>query len=424
MVREWYATTKEFVMKRIAVSLLVVCAVCAGAFAQTSGTAPRSYYVSASGDDSNNGRSEQAPFKTLGRAAEAAGAGVIKTITVIGTVGGGYVHVGEGGDDEILVTGKPNANEAEKAVITGNDWQSLHIRGNVRFTHIRLTRGGLDINGVLTLGADVVFSNLDTGDGEIYLSPESTLVMTDNATIADYSVGSGHSYRDNSKVIMSGNATITNSRAVSVISVITVIMSGNAKVSNNRQTGVNARNVTMSENAEISGNGGYGVSSGEGSVILSGNARIINNGGGVNLRESTLSLSGNARISNNTTRENGGGVYLTGKCTITLSGNAVISGNAAKNGGGVFLHRGYGDAITTLTLEGGGISGNKAEYGAGVYVNGDGCTFTHKGGTVTGNEAEFVGGGVYVRQGGNYNAQGGTVTGNTAGDGGANVFRQ
>jgi hypothetical protein len=74
-------------------------------------------------------------------------------------------------------------------------------------------------------------------------------------------------------------------------------------------------------------------------------------------------------------------------------------------------------------MEGGTISGNKAEYGAGAYIPKDGI-LTQKEGTVTGNEAELVGGGVYVEAGGTYNAQGGSVTDNRAVDGGNNVFRQ
>jgi len=75
-------------------------------------------------------------------------------------------------------------------------------------------------------------------------------------------------------------------------------------------------------------------------------------------------------------------------------------------------------------MEGGEISSNKAENGAGVYVN-ERRTFNHKDGAITGNNAEFIGGGVYVKSGGTYTAGGGRVTGNTSGDmGDDNVFRQ
>jgi hypothetical protein len=49
--------------------------------------ANRSYYVHADGDDeNNNGRSEEAPYKTLKKAVEMATKGAVKTITVIGTL--------------------------------------------------------------------------------------------------------------------------------------------------------------------------------------------------------------------------------------------------------------------------------------------------------------------------------------------------
>jgi hypothetical protein len=77
------------------------------------------------------------------------------------------------------------------------------------------------------------------------------------------------------------------------------------------------------------------------------------------------------------------------------------------------------------------VSGNKAEYGAGIYVLKAGSGYknakvTITGGKINGNEAEFVGGSIYVERGAAYETFGGaSVTGNKAGDGeGEDVFRQ
>jgi len=358
-------------------------------------TIQRSLYVSAKGDDNNNGRSEETPYKTLEKAMEVANAGVIKTITVIGIIEEkiiiekrGRIEIYQNGADEILITGKPDASEEERAIINTN----ISVSGKVRFTHIRLT-GGIG-GGYITMGAGVVVSNTG-GDGISYVS---TLIMTDDAAITSCA---GRGVAGGGTVIMSENTSIT-SNGKGGISVGTVTMSGNAKVSNNNGSGIHCDELTMSGNTEINGN--------------RNDDRFYGEGGGVYVNKS-LTMSGKARIINNTSTDRGGGVYVDANCSI--SGNATISGNIAKQGGGIYLFRG------TITMEGGEISGNKAEYGAGVYIYNNSSTFNHKGGTITGNEADFVGGGVYVKSGAAYTAGDGKVIGNTSGDmGDDNIFRQ
>ena len=60
---------------------------CAGGPKTNAGTAAApTYYVRANGNDQNSGLSEDAPFKTLHRAVDAANKRNIKTITVLGTL--------------------------------------------------------------------------------------------------------------------------------------------------------------------------------------------------------------------------------------------------------------------------------------------------------------------------------------------------
>jgi len=66
-------------------------------------------------------------------------------------------------------------------------------------------------------------------------------------------------------------------------------------------------------------------------------------------------------------------------------------------------------------MSGGIISANKAEYGAGFFVEAR-RSFNMSGGSITGNEAEFVGGGVYVEKDAKYTASGGSIKDNIAGD--------
>jgi hypothetical protein len=102
-----------------AVVLITVCG-----FSATAQSTVSSYYVSATGSDNNNGRSEDVPFKTLAKAMESAGKGSVKRITVLGTLnrasegsrGDSIFSIGHTGTKEILICGK---SETEKASLAG-----------------------------------------------------------------------------------------------------------------------------------------------------------------------------------------------------------------------------------------------------------------------------------------------------------------
>jgi hypothetical protein len=450
------------IMKRLKIVVLaaVLTVLCAAfAFAQA---APRSYYVRADGNDDNNGRSEEAAFKTMTKAVEAAKAGIIKRITVIGTITApNSFTIEAAGTDEILITGKADAGDVEKAVITAY----IFISGSkVRFTHIKLdvshsptSKGGIRVfNSTVTLDENTlvtdetakknrksigsVFGIGATGENE------ATLIMSGNAAIV--CVDASHIMentddRGKSSLVMSGSAKISGSTEDGIYKITTVTMSGNAEisgnagngiygyegiyeqrygdslvtmsgnaqVSNNGKAGIYRASVTMSDSAKVTGNKGEGIRGVEDDTItLQGNAEVSANSlTGVHAK-GPLTLSGSANVSNN----KGGGVVIEGGI-LTINGG-TISGNNGKNGGGVYVNGG------TCSINDGTITANKAEYGAGVYINAGALAF--KGGSITGNEAEFVGGGVYVKSGTTYTAGAGVVSGNTAGDGGANVFRQ
>ena len=174
-------------MKRIALILVLACAVCAGAFAQSDA----SYYVSARGNDDNDGLSESRPFKTLYQAFAGAFATGINKVTVIGTLNKDTVSDFTPGDvfvfgfnsigglikDEIIITGKPGATGAERAVLSGRRSNAItvDVRDNarIRFEHIEISGGegeygcGIYIeDAYVTLGPGaVVRSNAKVGIG-------------------------------------------------------------------------------------------------------------------------------------------------------------------------------------------------------------------------------------------------------------------
>jgi parallel beta-helix repeat protein/predicted outer membrane repeat protein len=415
------------------VMFAAVVAVCvSGTAAYAQNAAPRSYYVRADGDDeNNNGRNEDKPFKTLSKAVDAAAKGMIKRITVLGkiVIAPPGIVISDTGADEILVTGKPDAAEGEKAEITiaNERYGGFRVSGvNIRFTYISLPK--IRLGGNVTLGAGALVSGIDVGYN-------GNITMTDDAVVRG-----DISSSDILQITKSDHTVITGGKGIrgGYQKLTPITMSGNSRIVNNTSdngggifvTGASS-SITMSDDAEISGNtasnGGGGIyingsNDGKATLTMSGNARVVNNsshrnGGGIYAeRNSVITISDNAHIGGNTANATGGGIYSMGQ--VTLNGGE-ISGNTAKNGGGVFTTE-EGE----VSMTGGTITGNKAEYGAGVFAGKGSGSFTLKGGSITDNEAEFVGGGVYVEKGATYTAEGGTVTNNTAGDGGNNVFRQ
>jgi predicted outer membrane repeat protein len=151
----------------------------------------------------------------------------------------------------------------------------------------------------------------------------------------------------------------------------------------------------------------------------------------------SVAIQEQATIKDNTAKE-GGGVYaekgaIAARIPFTVSWprNSYPEYKATKV---EYLTGG-------VVISGGSIQGNKADYGAGVYaaeaetettitepggnnlvretkkppVNAPAVTLA--GGSISGNAAEFVGGGVYQKKAGAFAQSKGTLSGNTAGDG-------
>ena len=142
------------------------------------------------------------------------------------------------------------------------------------------------------------------------------------------------------------------------------------------------RTITLTSNGSM-----FTINSGV-TLTLDENITLIglstNNASLVNLSSGNLIINAGAKISGNTANS-GGGINVNG--TVTINGG-TISGNTAR-GGGIFVNSG------TVTMNGGTISGNRSNnQGGGVDVSGG--TFTMHGGVISGNTASTYGGGIYV----------------------------
>jgi predicted outer membrane repeat protein len=358
----------------------------------------RSYYVHAGGDDiNNNGMSEGAPFKTLKRAVEVASQGTIKKITVLGTLNESSegrisnISTSSGADavfkiktnseNEVTITGKPNAALQERAILSAADTQKSVVRivghSSIRFEHI-------EISG----------ANTDNAGAGIYVETSS------------------------SKLTLGNDAIIRNN-------ISTNTTSGGGGVY------MDGGSIIMEEGSEISRNSasrGGGICYGwkGGSVILKGGS-IKNNkaeslGGGIYYQNVIFTMQ-DGEIIDNIAGKDGGGIYGGDPRAFIIQGGMICNNSAKNNGGGIYL-----DVVSlvdkVLEIHNGEISNNKSEFGAGVYL-GNGGKLTLINGKIANNMAEFVGGGVYIAKEGVFSQSSGDVSGNTAGNGeGQDIYRQ
>jgi len=148
---------------------------------------------------------------------------------------------------------------------------------------------------------------------------------------------------------------------------------------------VNSGNLIMNDGAKITGNtfsSSY-YDSGGGGVCNDGYFTM--NGG---------EISGNTITS--TSNGLGGGVY-NHRGSFTMN-DGKITGNTASSSSSSYSGFGGGVCSGFVFLYGGEISGNTAPYGGGIYINMS-FTVTMCGGTISGNNANYYGGGIYVNEG-------------------------
>jgi hypothetical protein len=290
--------------------------------------ANRSYYVRADGDNENNGRSEEAALRTLQKALSLASQGAVKTITIIGKIGGGVIDDRDiSTDAEIFITGKTNAPEEEKAVIG-----ALSIRGSrihLRFENIAIT--GNYYGNVLNIAG----ATIKIGTGVKISSQDNT--------------GSENNRRDSAHGISLDAGTL---------------IMDDGEISGNAMGGISIVRGTFTMNGgTISHNtayDGYGKPSSGGG---------ISNGGIVVINGGTITQNSG---------KNGGGIFNAG--TLTIKGGSITQ-NKAEYGAGIYQNNG------TFIIEKGNISTNEADFvGGGLYVK-KGATFTQKGNNITGNTA-------------------------------------
>ncbi len=142
-------------------------------------------------------------------------------------------------------------------------------------------------------------------------------------------------------------------------------------------------------------------------------------GGGIHAFQSTVDITG-GEISKNTAKGDGGGVYAEYGSTVNIMGGKISDNTATARGGGIYAFGGsYEAKISTVTVTGGEVRGNRADNGGGIY--GDVRSVLNiNGGSIGSNTADFAGGGVYTT--GLVNVNGGKISENKSRKRGAGIF--
>jgi len=379
-----------------------------------------SFYVSASGNDSNNGLSESAPLRSLALAYQRAVDGNIKIITVIGTLNyqseAAYIDstdifnlTASGSASEIIITGKWGAARAVLSGV-GSGRNVVYAGGTIRFGYIEISGG--ELNGESKDGDGIgIYGTVTIGSGTVIRANKGSGIYNRGAcTFEGGDINGNENGVYNFGIFVMHSGTIRNNKSTQSGGGV-IISSGTFTMSEGSITGNTAES-----------NGGGVVIYSSGTFAMSGGSITGNtaktDGGGVD-NSGTFTMSGGS-ITGNTVGRDGGGVR--NMKTFTMSGGSISNNTARGTGGGVDVSISFG-SDTVFTMSSGTISGNKAERGGGVYVSGviqsvagsmNGGIFRQSGGSITGNSAT-AGGGVYVSSyNGRYDKTGGTVSGNTA----------
>ena len=138
-------------------------------------------------------------------------------------------------------------------------------------------------------------------------------------------------------------------------------------------------------------------------------AILLNNGQSLTI-EDAFGVGGICRDPDDPNSGNLRLIMVTNGSSVNLNGGTLSGGKA--NGGGAIFVSGEG---SELNMSGGSISGNHSAVNGGAVIVEGNAEFNMSGGTIDGNTVSGAGngGGVYVGENGTFNMTGGTISNNT-----------
>ena len=359
--------------------------------------------------------------------------------------GGGLYTSGAGGSTTITgCTIESNTSVTNGAgIITCND---TTINGNTVIKQNIASGshgGGIFLHYGKTNISSTTFIENSTGHygGAIFVRDSAELTVESTATFTGNTAtygGAISGYGSTSAIIIKGgNFASNNATYGGVIYSGTVLnVQGGTFTSNNAENG----GVIMQDASTLTITGGTftgNSATGCGGVVYANVQAVVHFSAGTMGNGSATTAATSTSYSNSAV--NGGAIYICGGSTLNISGSAVIAHNKATDGGAVLLssdsssntvnidgvnvyikhnyasNRGGGvwGAGGTTTLKAGTITGNSANFGAGIFAV---SALTISGGTLSNNTATSDGGGIWA--GSTTTITAGTISGNSANYGG------
>jgi hypothetical protein len=291
-----------------------------------------------------------------------------------------------------------------------------------------------------------IYSDGDSGTARLIIRASS---LSANSAVGTNGYGGGvynDGFRSGNATLDISSSTFSNNSAGSAGAAIynDGESSGNATVivntgtlSGNLATGIEGAGGAI-YNDGIAGNATLTIAT----SILDSNSAVGTNGFGGGIYNDGAGGSATANIRSSSLRANsaigtngyGGGVYNDGSThgnailqisTSTLNGNSAAGSDGA--GGGVY-NDGFGGSAT-LTIATSTLNTNVAEFGAGIYNDGESsgtATATVSASTLSGNSARTSGGGIYNDGSSSGSAtlkiSASTVSANSAGTSGGGIY--
>lgn len=257
----------------------------------------------------------------------------------------------------------------------------------VSFCLVEMNGGDISSNRATSPSAS---GSLDSKGGGIYLDSGAEFIMT-AGTLSNNEAKIG----DNPIKVGAGGGIYNTPVSVSC-TIAGGIIKGNS-------ADIYGGGIYSAGPLEISGKAVVGgTEAGEGNVAPAGGGIFATSGTNA---ASTFTIAGEATIVGNEATSGtasyygGGGVYVTAGCNLIMSGGG-ITGNKAVAGGGIYCAKKNEHAtaveMQAVELSGGIIDGNNAENGGGLFVDYGTDVTLSDAIKVTSNTATSFGGGVYI----------------------------
>ena len=281
--------------------------------------------------------------------------------TTIHTKNGGGVYLN--GGNFVLENGTISNNGAAVngggVFLTGDDCTYELKKGNITGNSAGHGGGVYLENGLFKLGTSAnptdgnISNNTARSGGGVYIGSSNASTVADETPdeptegfiMYGGTITGNSTTDDGGGIYLNGGSFLMN----------------NGEISNNSSS-TDGGGVCIANNGNFTMNNGYITGNGK----ISG--KLTTNGGGVYLDGGTLTVNA-GNISENAATASGGGVYISNG-NVGMTTGKILSNECGEFGGGVYVYNPPGSKSKTVSVTGGSLLNNTANYGGGICVNG------------------------------------------------------